>query len=375
MRYCSNCDLEYPNSTKTCPECGQPMEKVNKKFNIGKLVETSTRKIQDFAVYSAASTPGETMLAQKLPSAVIGDFNLDEKTLGPIKLIINNLKNVKTNITALKEDKKKLFLVLALSLIWFLLTLLPGIGINPLPIKVLSFLTFAQGGMTNSIIGMLGGVLGKTVFAIFVLDMVDGKNPLDKIKDMIVDFKNRFKLEGEKKFPTFLLGVSSSLLAFNFMVLYSSPWSFMAGLAATYISARALKGGFLKDLIRAFGSKISSFMKKTTDNYFEKNKDKGGFLAKVFTVIQAKSRNKSQSKSINNLQLGMTAGFALSTILSLASKFFKFDFIGREVEFGGYLPLILGILILLISAIWFIISFVLELVKGGSKDEKLQINI
>ena len=116
-------------------------------------------------------------------------------------------------------------------------------------------------------------------------------------------------------------------------------------------------------------------MKKTTDNYFEKNKEKDGFLAKVFTVIQAKSRNKSQSKSINNLQLGMTAGFALSTILSLASKFFKFDFIGREVESGGHLPLILGILILLISAIWFIISFVLELVKGGSKDEKLQINI
>lgn len=81
------------------------------------------------------------------------------------------------------KSPKQLIPILVLGVFWLALSLLPALGINPLPVKLLSFLTFAQGGMYGGVLGALGGVLGKAVFAYFVstllLPLFSGKNPFE----------------------------------------------------------------------------------------------------------------------------------------------------------------------------------------------------
>jgi len=59
-----------------------------------------------------------------------------------IRQSLNVLKNPKQMIPTAK-----------LGLFWLVLALLGPFGINPLPVRILSFLTFAHGGMFDGVLG------------------------------------------------------------------------------------------------------------------------------------------------------------------------------------------------------------------------------
>ena len=74
---------------------------------------------------------------------------------------------IRQSLTVLKNPKQ-MIPTIVLGLIWLVLALLGSFGINPLPVRILSFLTFAQGGMFGGVFGAVGGILGKVVVAAFL---------------------------------------------------------------------------------------------------------------------------------------------------------------------------------------------------------------
>ena len=72
---------------------------------------------------------------------------------------------IRQSLTVLKNPKQMIPTVV-LGIVWLVLALLASFGINPLPVRILSFLTFAQGGMFGGVLGAVGGILGKVVIAV-----------------------------------------------------------------------------------------------------------------------------------------------------------------------------------------------------------------
>ena len=74
---------------------------------------------------------------------------------------------IRQSLNALKNPKQ-LIPTVVLGIFWLALALLGSFGINPLPVRILSFLTFAQGGMFGGVLGAVGGILGKLVVVAFL---------------------------------------------------------------------------------------------------------------------------------------------------------------------------------------------------------------
>ncbi|NLD99317.1 MAG: zinc-ribbon domain-containing protein, partial [Fibrobacter sp.] len=87
-----------------------------------------------------------------------------QKPLGMGKFISQYIRK---SLKVLK-DPKQMIPTIVLGLFWLVLALLGSFGINPLPVRILSFLTFAQGGMFGGVLGAIGGILGKVVVAAFL---------------------------------------------------------------------------------------------------------------------------------------------------------------------------------------------------------------
>ncbi|MDD4078050.1 MAG: hypothetical protein PHT03_08805, partial [Bacilli bacterium] len=93
--------------------------------------------------------------------------------LSPVILIKESFGKLILSLKSIFKNKKRLILIGIIALLWIIFILLPVFGINPLPVKILSFLTFAQGGISMNPLRVIGGVIGKGVFAIFFLSLFD----------------------------------------------------------------------------------------------------------------------------------------------------------------------------------------------------------
>jgi len=322
-RFCTKCGAELEENQNFCIICGAP---VTPKGNNGSATTTTVSQNQPHIpnLKSVASTAGRMFGGSSSASAISGEAMIGGSAAGsllggtgaailsPLKVIVGGLKSIKAGFKAALKNKKKLIPAIILALTWILLTLLPALGINPLPVKILSFLTFSQGGMSNNIIKMFGGILGKTIFATFVFSIFGGGNPLNKFKGYFKSFTGTFKAKDKLKIPVMLVGIAFSMIAFNFIVVSASPWSFMAGVATVYLSLKAMSGGFLRKLLTSIFAKFF--------------KGKAALLSKNFLG-------------------GMTTGFAVSTAMGLFSL--------------SYGPLILGILTLMVSGTWLLLAIVI----------------
>lgn len=322
-KFCTSCGAELDENTNFCCACGSPVSNGNvsnisnntiQGKTVIQTVKTTSKIVGQIVGGSseASSVSGETMMGSSAASSLFGSVGQVTAILSPIKVIIGGFKSIKSGFLAALKDKKKLIPAIILAISWIVLTLLPALGINPFPVKILSFLTFAQGGMSNNIIKLFGGIIGKAVFASFVFTLFGGGNPLNKLKGYFRSFTSVFKTKTRLKVPVMLFGISFSMIIFNFIVVSATPWSFMAGIATTYLSLKALSGGFLRKLLTSIFAKL--FKGKTTD-------------------------------FVKNFLVGSTTGFTLSTAISMFS-----------LTRG---PLIFGILILIVAAIWLLFAIVI----------------
>ncbi|NLA11620.1 MAG: zinc ribbon domain-containing protein [Firmicutes bacterium] len=198
---------------------------------------------------AAPASAGEVAFASSF-SSIAGEV-LPE--LGPLQVLLSGGRSLLGSLGTLLNDKKKLIPVLLLALLWFLLLLLPTLGINFLPVRVLSWLTFAHGGTGGGILSVIGGITGKGVFAGLVVSLFSGSGAFQSLGRGLKTFFSSFASKGSGGYGALLLGAGLALIAYNFMAGSASLINVMAAVAPLLLSLKALgsRAGFLR---RFFGS-------------------------------------------------------------------------------------------------------------------------
>ncbi len=254
-QFCNNCGVPVNPDSRFCPSCG------------GEIIK-------------GIVPGGEAIVSGPVESAAPGYAGAGSN----IGLLLSD------SLKKLLKNPKQLIPVVALALFWLVLSLLPSLSINPWPVRFLSFLTFAQGGMYGGAVGALGGIIGKAVFAYFfsalIVPLFYGKNPFK-----VMAFKGLFAgmaLQGVNAAAELMLGLGLALVLFNFFTGNASPVNSMAGIVGVLLALKALfsRGDLLRNLALIAANKLS-----------------GGKTPKPLTV--------------NRVIAGYGAGSALSVLLSL----------------------------------------------------------
>lgn len=276
-QFCLNCGAQVNPGAGFCPACGAGMEAAMK---------------PDPGAAVREREPAMGAGAAPVSPGVFSTY------LGSLKQFL--------------KDPKQLISVIALGLFWLILSLLPALGCNSLPVRILSFLTFAQGGMYAGAWGALGGIMGKAVFAYFfsllIAPLFSGKNPF---KGMEMGFKGLMAglvIHSAGAAGQLMLGLGLALVLFNFFTGNAGFVNSAAGIAAFLLALKALwsRGGLLRTLIIAAARKLS-----------------GG-------------RTPSES-TINRVISGFAAGSALGVVLAALPL--------------PYLPYLLGAVVLIAGII------------------------
>lgn len=282
-RFCTECGKELITGNKFCIYCGNKIE-VKAQEAIVDTVKTMRQIVGNTSFASAIG--GEMIFIQQIPST-----NKILSTIGPIRYLFNSIVSIFKNFKQIFRNKKKFILVIIMTIIWIALTILQTFGITGTPIRYLSFLTFARGGMSQGLSRVIGGTLGKGLFAYFVTSLVlpifSGEKPFKGVGVGIKTLFSSLAIKEIKGLTLILLGGGISLISYNFLTGNGAMINSMPGIVGFILSLRALsrKSGFLRGFIISIGNKFSK--KKHVDSLY-----------------------------INKIISGFTIGFGLSIPLS-----------------------------------------------------------
>ena len=254
---------------------------------------------QDY-IFHASEFPGEVAVENYLKSET------------PSELINKLAHRLMKVITFKVFSLRNLIVLCVLSLVWVILTLLPHLGYNPFFIKILSLLTFSQGGASNSSFKIFGGLVGKSIFLVFITTFLDGS--IKKIHQSIKPFIRGFKQKSKIGFGYLFLGIGVANIIFNFIVGYAALIRGIIGLVCFILILLALKST-------------------------------RGFTYRFIYSILRKYKNietKTISEKMNAILSGMGLGFIIGTLLSLVPY--------------GYTPYFMGLLFAILSVLFFVLD-------------------
>ncbi|QGU00327.1 hypothetical protein SYNTR_1733 [Candidatus Syntrophocurvum alkaliphilum] len=266
-------------------------ENAEKKINLSEMV--------------ADTSKGE-MTLHSLP----GLGGLLTGNLSPLQFLLGSITRFFQGFKLVFSNFKALLLIILISLVWLVLTILNSFVVDSQFIKILNFLTFAQGGTSGGVAGLIGGIVGKGLLTYLVFTTVLNIFGNKKIASSISGIKvllGALQVRKNKSLDSLLLGSGISLIAYNFMAGDITPMSNMAAITGLILSLRALsnRAGFLRGFIRSI-------------------------IYQIFKDIPAVSR-------VNYIIAGLSSGFALAIPLSYIS--------------GGSIGYIAGITLLIVALV------------------------
>jgi hypothetical protein len=183
--------------------------------------------------------------------------------VGPLRYLSSGLIRGIKGIPKGIKNKKQLVLTIIMVLTWITLIVLPILKINPPAFKILSFLTCAQGGLKNGISGIIGGTIGKGIWAYFIFSLImpilSGKMPFAGVGGGLKKLFASLAVKNKRMLTLLLLGISLALISYNFLAGEASLQNSMVGIAAFFVSVRALgsKTVFLRGFVTSFVRKRS----------------------------------------------------------------------------------------------------------------------
>ena len=260
-KFCTSCGAALNEGAKFCMRCGlnaSPvseeagalseqatpnsetiLSKAGKQMKIeAKIKATAYAKSMFSEATPAYQSAGELALPAEL-TPLMGDFEAENL----MSLLKSGFKGLAGGLKRTLRDKKRLVVVIVLVIIWLLVNLLVSLGISPLPVRFLSWLTAAQGSL-------IGGTIGKGLVAALLAQLIADQAVLQAVKGGLGQLGGIAKgLRGAT--GTLLLGMSMALIASNLM-MSSNLQNTMVCIAAFLLSAKALTHhGFLRKLINA----------------------------------------------------------------------------------------------------------------------------
>ena len=152
---------------------------------------------------------------------ILGKFGLGSQ-LSTGKLIAARLKEFPKRLGQFFREPKKLLPVLGMVALWLITYLLRAFGVNGIPTKMLSFLTFAGSSSFSNPLALLGGLVGKGIFAAAVTSVISllankkktqAPQPKRSFGEML---KGAFGVSGDTMFG-WLFGIGAALTAYCFI--------------------------------------------------------------------------------------------------------------------------------------------------------------
>ncbi|MBQ7175310.1 MAG: hypothetical protein IKE56_03905 [Lachnospiraceae bacterium] len=191
------------------------------------------------------------------------------------------------------KNPKQLLPTIVLGVIWLVLGI---VGSNfwelPLPLWILSFLTYAQGGLYGGLLAAAGGIVGKVVIAAFLNAMIvplfQGKKPFSGVAGGITGLFRGAAVQGLKEASPLTGGAGAALLLYGFMNSRQDMQEAMVGIVAIIMLLKNIgtKGGFMTGLL--------------------------------FSAAQTFSRGRTPSRiTVDRILTGLTIGFTLAVALTL----------------------------------------------------------
>lgn len=282
-KFCTSCGKLVEEDAKFCTGCGAPVCK-NATSGTAQSIQGGTEVSRTAPSKTAASVVKGVMTA-----AEISKIAPEQKKVGPVNYIAGYIRQ---SLAVLKNPRQMLPTIV-LGLVWLVLALLGSFGINPLPVRILSFLTFAQGGMFGGVLSAVGGIVGKVVVAAFlnatIVPLFQKKAPFSEIGGGIKGFFGSLAVKSMDALSPLLGGIGLSLLLYTFMNSTQSLQNSVVGIIAFVMLLQNIgrQGGFLWGLAFSIAGSIS---RGRTPSYL------------------------SVSRCISGMTLGFVLGVALSAI-------------------------------------------------------------
>ena len=263
-RFCIACGKQIPENHSKLPSQVQPVSQMQPgqvqpaPQNIGGMAVSTARTavssaVGTFAGQFAPSVCGETVLGSfgnpiGAPASLIP---------GTHTVLLGSFKRLFASLKSAFKNPKKLIVPLILAAVWLALDILQVLKIDVVPTQVLSFLTFAKGGMSGSVSGFIGGIFGQGIFAGALVTLINSlfrKNKGQK-RSLKETFSGVFGVSLDS-LGGYLTGIGAAMFIYLFVSGGMLKSGFMAGIAAAYLSAKAcLNRGFLQNLLGSFTSK------------------------------------------------------------------------------------------------------------------------
>lgn len=264
-KFCTKCGATLNGVTKFCTKCGLNVE----------------------SAYQRASEI-------YLPLELVPEIGKIEKE-SLLKLLKNGVTSIASSFKRTLSDKKRLGLVIILAIIWLIVNFLYAMGISSLAVRILSYLSAAQGSL-------IGGSIVKGMLVALLAQVITDKDIFKRLKEGISQINAAIKT-GKTVYASILMGAGFSLIFCN-LLASSNLSNVMLSISGFAISAKALT--------------------------------RNGFLRGLFSFILPKG---SQNK-IPNIMQGCALGFVLFLIVSLIPG-------SNNGYFGGTVVLILSIILML----------------------------
>lgn len=169
---------------------------------------------------------------------------------------------LKQSLQALKHPKQMLPTII-LTVVWIALGILQIKLKENLPMKVLNFLTYAQGGLYGGIFGAIGGILGKVVVAAFVnaliVPLFMGKKPFAQMAGGWKELLQNIGFQSKSAVAPLLKGFGAALLIYILFNATARLENSMAGIMAAVSLALAMgkKSGFMWELAISYANTVS----------------------------------------------------------------------------------------------------------------------
>lgn len=169
---------------------------------------------------------------------------------------------VKKSLEVFKHPLR-LLPTLVLGIVWIVIGYLSSVISLPLPLKVVSFLSFAEGGLFGGVFGAVGGIVGKVIVAAFVnaavLPLFDKKMPFSGFFSGFKGMAKSISLGSIKGVAPLICGLGLSLLLYSFMNITQSGQNSVVGLVSIVLLVQGIasQGGFMWGLLFCAAGKIS----------------------------------------------------------------------------------------------------------------------
>ena len=293
-KFCRNCGSALNEGAAFCMKCGTPTGNVKSTAN-GQPGNRNT------GTGPMVMRPGYTGAAAA-PARVKRQRPFSER--------------LKESVGSYFKHPVKLLPAIVLAAIWIAFSLMGTLGSSSPLIRILSMITYSNGGMYGGIMGSIGGIFGKAFFSAIITSMInslaDKKNSAKK-RGRVKAGMQGATLRGLKAVTPFMIGSGAGLALYWLFNITSTPKNIMVAVAGAVAAVVAVMRGH------------------------------GLLFSLVSGISGSLSKNRIPSLSaVKRALSGFAAGFAVAVPVTFMRK------PGMIISIGAVL-LILGILLSIIG--------------------------